>query len=127
VLSLTYKVIQFFHSIFSFNFFIQFFIQFFDSIFYSIFHSIFSFNFSITKISKSNHLEYGSVDVNATINSNGADPYGPITPNSPSFWAPPKSVVHATYSLSFDRPYLVERVKVQWKVPPPQVEIQMHT
>ena len=65
--------------------------------------------------------------MNGTINSNGADPYGPITPNGPSFWAPPKSVVHATYSLSFDRPYLVERVKVQWKVPPPQVEIQMHT
>jgi hypothetical protein len=53
--------------------------------------------------------------------------YGPIDPHNPNFWAPPPNLVHATYQLDFDRPYLVDTIKIQWKVPPPTVEISLHS
>lgn len=51
------------------------------------------------------------------------NPYGPINLNFSKHWSPPMDVAHATYSIFFDRLYLVESIEIDWVTKPPKFEI----
>jgi hypothetical protein len=72
-------------------------------------------------------LAYGYVSATASMDDKRVDAYGPVDQNSPQFWAPPRSLVHATYQIEFDRPYTIDNLKINWKVPPPNIELQINS
>ena len=70
---------------------------------------------------------YGSVRVQATIGDDRATPYNVVDPNGYGWWAPPLDLSHAWYELIFDRPYMVDKIKIIWKLKPPVYELQVLT
>ena len=68
---------------------------------------------------------YGQVSVSNTIGDSRANPYNVVDPNGYGWWAPPVDVSHAWIQISFDRPYICEKIMIKWKLNPPKYELQI--
>jgi len=68
---------------------------------------------------------YGQVSVSNTIGDSRANPYNVVDPNGYGWWAPPIDVSHAWIQISFDRPYICEKIMIKWKLKPPKYELQI--
>lgn len=68
---------------------------------------------------------YGFVSVSSTIGDDRANPYNVVDPNGYGWWAPPIDVSHAWIQVMFDRPYMVEKIVIKWKLRPPKYELMI--
>ena len=71
-----------------------------------------------------NIAPYGVVEATSTLFDSRANPYNVIDPNGYGWWGPHSEIDLADLTISFDRPYFVEKIIIRWHLKPPRYELK---